>query len=340
MNVKVSGDLEDPGPVEMQVPSPGSSLSVALGSGEVGTCSLAACMGAVRSKEYWRAVWERFWLEVLLVLANFPHLVIKVVIMAYGAQVPFRNLAYYRHVQGPPLKDLGFEIIPELSESVQFVSELNLYANHLFVLMLLSLSWFRGSAHKTKMYAVYVAMYILNCLFIGHVLRFFTYISTSLPGPAPHCQPGAETYSRPTGVKIWYRLSDTSDLNCGDLMFSGHQFQVMTLTMGVTHFRHGLCDIKWLRVLAVCILWGSVVAQMYFIVGTRNHYTVDVVVSAYFTPALWFALQHFYTTKQYEFCKRFFKFLLWPYFGRKVEQHLEYMRTKESGKEIVWLVPL
>eukprot|EP00959_Pyramimonas_sp_CCMP1952_P196601 4110720-Pyramimonas_sp.AAC.4 len=48
--------------------------------------------------------------------------------------VPFRNLAYYRHEQLPPLKDLGFEIIPEIASEWQFISELNLYANHLMVL--------------------------------------------------------------------------------------------------------------------------------------------------------------------------------------------------------------
>jgi len=317
----VNGEVKDTDP--LPTPTPGSPMQVlnndhdprhGMEFGDDTTCSLGTFWAAMTSKAYWVEVWDRFYLEVLLVLANFPHLVIKVVIMAYGAQVPFRNWAYYRHVQLPPLKDLGFEIIPEISDDLQFISELNLYANHLATLVILSLSWLRSNAHATRTYAVYVAMWILNCLFVGHVLRFFTYISTSLPGPADHCQEGAETYGRPTGGKIWYRLSDTTDLNCGDLIFSGHQFQVMTLTLGVTHYRHGLCNIRWLRTLAVWVLWLSVVAQVYFIIGSRNHYSVDVVVSGYFAPTLWFAFQHFYSTKQYQWCKRFFSFLLLPYF--------------------------
>eukprot|EP00959_Pyramimonas_sp_CCMP1952_P262874 5496842-Pyramimonas_sp.AAC.2 len=47
-------------------------------------------------------------------------------------------------------------------------------------------------------------------------------------------------------------------------MSGGDDFwsQVMTLTLGVFHYRHGLCNIKWLRTLAVGILWLSIVAQV------------------------------------------------------------------------------
>ena len=80
----------------LPTPSPGPHMEVlnsdhdprhGMEFGDDTTCSCGTFFRALTSKSYWLEVWDRFSLEVLLVLANFPHLVIKVVIMAYGAQV-------------------------------------------------------------------------------------------------------------------------------------------------------------------------------------------------------------------------------------------------------------
>jgi hypothetical protein len=44
------------------------------------------------------------------------------------------------------------------------------------------------------------------------------------------------------------------------------------------------------------ILILTVLVQPYFIIAARNHYTVDVVISLYVAPLLWWALEGFYST--------------------------------------------
>eukprot|EP00976_Prorocentrum_cordatum_P000606 12183-Prorocentrum_minimum.AAC.1 len=63
---------------------------------------------------------------------------------------------------------------------------------------------------------------------MAHCLRFLTYIGTSLPGPAEHCKPSYANYKTPDTdlATILFRKSGPEDLNCGDLIFSGHVFQV------------------------------------------------------------------------------------------------------------------
>jgi hypothetical protein len=62
--------------------------------------------------------------ELRYVVDRIDWTLLKVVYMAYIAQVPFRNVAYYRHEQRETLKDLGFEWIPEMDDDHTWLSEL------------------------------------------------------------------------------------------------------------------------------------------------------------------------------------------------------------------------
>lgn len=65
---------------------------------------------------------------------------------------------------------------------------------------------------------------------------------------------------------------------------------------------HRLVPHQFLRRFIAYTLVLTVVVQPYYILAARNHYTVDVVVSSYVAPMLWWAMEGFYTTSIYSSC--------------------------------------
>jgi hypothetical protein len=235
--------------------------------------------------------------ETALLVAALPHLIFKNFLLQYGAMCVFRNLAYSRHVQGARLKDLGFEWIPESDND--FWSEFFLYLNGAVALLAVSMPLLSNHAHQRGVFSVDVFLEIVNIQCVGHLLRFFTFISTSLPGPAAHCQAGAPLYRHEgfTWYEIFTRRSRVHvDPNCGDLIFSGHMFQNTCLACVILANIRNLVPNRILGNVFSSILILTVVVQPYFIIAARNHYTVDVVISLYVAPLLWWALEGFYAT--------------------------------------------
>jgi len=254
------------------------------------------------SNEYFERLLKRAVYEIALFVASLPHLVPKCFLLRWGAMIFFRNLAYVRHEQGPRLRDLGFDLIPENTDDT--LSEIFLFVNTYLTLALVFMPIVTSYAHNHGMFTVNIFNKIINLLCVGHILRFFTFISTSLPGPAPHCQEGAPLYrDKFTLHEILTRRSRVNiDPNCGDLIFSGHMFQNTTLCIIMIANLHLLVPHKMLRRLIAYMLVVTVIVQPYFIIAARNHYSVDVVVSTYVAPMLWWAMEGFYTTSFYFRC--------------------------------------
>jgi len=238
----------------------------------------------------------------------------------FGGSMVFRNLAFYRYrlvtrasctavIQvmidiadtlckqnrsGARLtQDMGFDILPE------FVSE---YTNSPLTLLTMVLvvicarSFVVESAKEV--YVVNVVTRLLSVVAIGTILRFFTYMSTTLPGSANHClesNPNIE-HDRPKTInEIFFTLKGHSastgsigTYNCGDLTFSGHQLTTVTTA---------LCCLRYVRlsnltknpisfVFSGCV-WLLVFIQACTIVMARYHYTMDVTISCYLTPLIW-----------------------------------------------------
>ena len=102
------------------------------------------------------------------------------------------NIAYFRHEQMLPLKDWGYETIPPLPDNMRWLSEF-IFSIIFFSILLLSFIPF--FLLKPKYYMATIWIRALLVLFILIFLRSLSFLATSLPGPAPHCQPYSESYS-------------------------------------------------------------------------------------------------------------------------------------------------
>mmetsp|Transcript_966 Transcript_966/g.2166 ORF Transcript_966/g.2166 Transcript_966/m.2166 type:complete len:380 (-) Transcript_966:175-1314(-) len=248
------------------------------------------------SAPYWKRVATRGVYELALLLNSVPHLIPKVMLLNWGGMMIFRNLAYMRHRQGPRLKDLGFELIPEIDND--FGSELTLYCNGFLSVGMVLMPLFSDHAHPRGIFVTDIYTKVLNIQCVGHVLRFFTFVSTSLPGPAPHCQPGAPLYRNSISwAEVFSRRSRVHvDPNCGDLIFSGHMFQVTSFCAVMLSESKKLMPSAPLGRAWCLLLVLTVCVQPYYIIASRNHYSVDVVISSYLAPLVWYAMEGFYKT--------------------------------------------
>lgn len=219
---------------------------------------------------------------------------LKVIYVAYIAQVIFRNVAYYRHEQRDTLKDIGFEMIGEMNEDDKWIAEIMFNVLHIFLAVFLVMPWFLSYGHSNHIMGVKMAERFLDCMVIGHTLRFLTYTSTSLPGPAIHCRLGTELNTL-SFEDIFTRKASGDDPNCGDLIFSGHMFQEIMISILITSNIKKVLSNEFFNIIIVFAVWSLTIIQAPFIVAARNHYSVDIVVASYLAPLVWIAFEYYET---------------------------------------------
>ena len=215
-------------------------------------------------------------------------------VFIYLSTVLFRNLAFYRYRASPRLRDLGYDILPDWEHNEVLTAAEDvpmILCNGSMVVAALMAMW-----GNSKMLGVNMLIRVLAVLCIGHTLRFFTYMSTTLPGTQENCLPGHLQNMHPpqptTFGEVFTRIAANPGNNCGDLMFSGHILGILTPTLMVHRFgpgaivETGLLS-QGLLSAWLCVLYACVIAQGFIIVTLRNHYTADIVVSGYVCPLLW-----------------------------------------------------
>jgi hypothetical protein len=233
-------------------------------------------------------------------------LLLCLIVDVYGTLIVFRNLAFYRFRAGPRLtQDLGFDVLPEWQGYWTDSPILALQTT------LLSASFMSFVPRRNSPPAPYVVNIWRRCgmmVGMGNILRFLTYISTTLPGSAKHCLPSNPNIDKDqprTISNILFRIAvdvpgfqqgngSSGTYNCGDLTFSGHILLAITLAFCCLRYVPSAFQMtrrveSWFK---RCV-WATVMMQCIFTIMARNHYTMDVVISLYLTPLLW----SFYTTK-------------------------------------------
>lgn len=191
------------------------------------------------------------------------------------------NFVYYLHEQRPTLKDLGYELLPELSTDDKIASEILVYS-----LFIVGIAFFFAPFYTTphnnpidRLYTVVMLKRFLNCLVILQWLRIFSFLSTILPGPAEHCQAGSELYSQPTTLTdILFRMD--ASYGCGDLMFSSHTIFSMSFVLLIFFYSAN----TYLRAFMAAVQ----LAIAPLIIAARKHYTLDVFTALYTVPLIWF----------------------------------------------------
>lgn len=158
-----------------------------------------------------------------------------------------------------------------------------------------------GHPRRLQMVRRFAAIY-------GYIslLRSVCVATTSLPDASPMCtsQFGDGETGAYKGMPIFPKaftraalvfLKPSEHITCGDMVFSGHTcFFVLGSMLFKTYFTAATCDTpltrlfpagthKALRVAVYAISIAGIVA----IVGTRLHYTLDVVIAIYITWRSW-----------------------------------------------------
>ena len=280
------------GYVYARVESPGASVCGTKtpfdANGTAGEVETACAFVGRRALEEWDLLRRQWKMYVLCITINI-----------YGGSVVFRNLAFYRYIPGERLpQDIGFELIPFYSGYGTSVPMFTLQVT----CILACLASFVPRQTNTA-YAVNIIRRWGMTQAMGSVLRFFTYISTSIPGAADHCVASRNAYITRDQPKSVYEIltvlqvdgigleansGKAGTYNCGDLVFSGH----MLMTIAYAFTAHRYCPMafsipKSCVKLFTCAVWILVFVQGLLIISARNHYTMDVVIASYTSFLLW-----------------------------------------------------
>mmetsp|Transcript_32015 Transcript_32015/g.56208 ORF Transcript_32015/g.56208 Transcript_32015/m.56208 type:complete len:370 (+) Transcript_32015:71-1180(+) len=195
------------------------------------------------------------------------------------------NVAYYLHVQRPPLTDLGFELLPALSKKTQVVSEVMF-----FICVLATIAYFVSPLFypRRNLYLVLMLTRFAGTLVLAQTLRIGCFLVTTLPGPNYHCRPNSPDYAPPKSLMDIFGRQDAF-FGCGDLVFSSHTIFVVLCAL----VWHKYCPFKWVR----RVVWTLVFFFGLLVVAARKHYSLDIMVAWYTVPLLWVANDHYFPDK-------------------------------------------
>lgn len=240
--------------------------------------------------------------ELCLLAAQWRMWLLCLFIDIYCASMLFRNLAFYRFRAGPRLtQDLGYELLPEWKG---FWTDQPMYILRVVLLLASVISFVPQRRCLPAPYVINIWRRWGMMIAMGNILRFLTYISTTLPGSAAHCLPSNAhiVNDQPKTLKnIFFRITldgngdgTTGTYNCGDLTFSGHILMTMTYAFCCLHYVPNACAMsEEVHGLFKIFVYCTVIVQCLFTIMARNHYTMDVIISLYLTPLLW----NYYTTR-------------------------------------------
>lgn len=206
----------------------------------------------------------------LVILKQEWKVIVCGAIMQYVHSI-MTNLVYYHHRQGERLKDVGFYLFGNVPSSLDWVSEAAFFGLLSSCILYVLLPFF---TRKPSFYSASAFSRFLLVAGCGQVLRSISFLSTILPSPAAHCQPGSLEYNPPTDAKdVIFRVDGIN--GCGDLIFSSHTLLATTLALLIMKYSpHRIVKI---------IVWIDVAFLGIMVIALKKHYTVDVGTACRFT---------------------------------------------------------
>jgi len=175
-------------------------------------------------------------------------------------------IAAFRMPMGQePLPDLGFEAFTYLP-----MPHIN---NHWMTLIIL-LTIIRVIYHPSR-------VMIFRRILIVHsficVIRSICIVATSLPDPSPECRHFVPKHSM--FVEALYRFVTFGFDVCGDVFFSGHFAMCVEMAMVWEQYTK--------RRLYKNLIWLMVIIEACFLLSTRFHYTIDIIIGGYLGFRMW-----------------------------------------------------
>eukprot|EP00931_Biecheleriopsis_adriatica_P118608 TRINITY_DN9396_c0_g1_i2.p1 TRINITY_DN9396_c0_g1~~TRINITY_DN9396_c0_g1_i2.p1 ORF type:complete len:370 (-),score=39.04 TRINITY_DN9396_c0_g1_i2:107-1216(-) len=208
------------------------------------------------------------------------------------------------------LQDFGEEYLWDFTDN-DFVSHLNEVVAGMqpWMMVLLCIVPFVVSfPGKPRVSPVVMAHRLLRALCVAHALRAPTYLATTIPGAAPHCQsvrwPGYQPrggweenqkYIRGAWDILFNTHNLTNNSNCGDLIFSGHIVTCTTFLLAVLYYSWQLFPPRF-AYFVISFQLLLFFAQIFCVLTAHDHYTVDVTISLYVAPLSFLAQLYIWPT--------------------------------------------
>lgn len=207
------------------------------------------------------------------------------------------GFTWFRNPDQPPLPDVVHELVPHIQQynltlaGRIIVIDVEAIPDMCIMLMVLLTSLLTAfNRHSMAMARRFFTVYGLLMLF-----RSICIVVTSLPDAHPACRKATPGTSMVKDMEIrdviargLQMLVPVGHFTCGDMVYSGHTMVlVLCGMMWHTYYkiRPGTFAINPVKVL----IWLIVVVGLFFIVVTRLHYTLDVIVALYLSATLWSA---------------------------------------------------
>lgn len=239
-----------------------------------------ACEQMQRERSFWTSSWYPTAITILVLIALWIHNITR--LSAYYLQPDVVE----------PLRDLGHDALPDLSEYRTYTEIFIITNLVLGAIIFLSPLIVTGMPHISYMVLRGLVTYVILAF-----MRTTCYIFTVLPAPALQCDPESPDYDKP---ESWDDLVFSAKFTrgCGDLIFSGH---ILFLSLATFSFYHYGKRLPWRK---LYVIWLWVLAVMYltssmFIAATHNHYTVDVVVAWVVVPPYLYMLNEAFPDERY-----------------------------------------
>lgn len=212
----------------------------------------------------------------------------------------FMNFTNERMPRGlDPLPDVGHELIPKMRpEKLGDVTQV-----FLIILFWVSTIWLRERKNRVPIVTWFLTFMensplgkipllrslkgegnrwpIITKFFLTlgnlYMIRSMSVYVTSVPATDNHCR-----YEYQDIPNIWMNTLKgiislgSSNIHCGDLMFSGHTCMVTTIWLALNRNCRNNYPIR----IVSTILW---LMTFIFIIGTRSHYTIDIWIALWLT---------------------------------------------------------
>ncbi len=252
-----------------------------------------------------------FYEEMDLLRQQWKVILFAFIMLMYSTLVVFLNLALYFYEPGPRLPDLGHDLIPPLSKAREHLADhpmkliypsIGVFTLGPYIYSLIvrrEASWFsigdRTGRHIRPPFVINVMRRFGVVYMIGHLLRAFSYLPTNIPGSAEHCIEGFDNEVKKKSLSQCFYKTASVDMNCGDLMFSGHMLLCLLAFLVIDRYGGYICfkprwwipSVLQKNPISLMILILAV-TQSILILAARHHYTSDVICAYYVTPMLWY----------------------------------------------------